>query len=162
MTNPWLKKNPWLSMWMSGANAVLGSARARATAEAKRQAGGRDVHRAVARHALLDVRHGAAKAQEVQKVIAEPVMRRPKDSLSALRALHSADKAKILSSALAHEASAQKHFVADEECISVSRRNPFSLVEASSNEAPWLLRRSADSASANGARGKARLRFGMR
>ena len=39
MRNPWLKKNPWLSMWMSGANAVLGSARARATAEAKRQAG---------------------------------------------------------------------------------------------------------------------------
>jgi hypothetical protein len=39
MRNPWLKKNPWLSMWMSGANAVLGSARARGTAEAKRQAG---------------------------------------------------------------------------------------------------------------------------
>jgi hypothetical protein len=38
MTNPWLKKNPWLSMWMSGANAVLGSARGRATAEARRQA----------------------------------------------------------------------------------------------------------------------------
>ena len=38
MTNPWMKKNPWLSMWMSGANAVLGSARGRATAEARRQA----------------------------------------------------------------------------------------------------------------------------
>ncbi len=38
MSNPWLKKNPWLSMWMSGANAVLGSARGRATAEARRQA----------------------------------------------------------------------------------------------------------------------------
>ena len=37
MTNPWLKKNPWLSMWMSGANAVLGSARGHAMAEAKRQ-----------------------------------------------------------------------------------------------------------------------------
>ena len=39
MTNPWLKKNPWLSMWLSGANAALGSTRGHATAEAKRQAG---------------------------------------------------------------------------------------------------------------------------
>ena len=38
MTNPWLKKNPWLSLWLSGANAVLGSTRGRATAEARRQA----------------------------------------------------------------------------------------------------------------------------
>jgi hypothetical protein len=38
MSNPWLKKNPWLSMWMSGANAVMGSARGRATAEARRHA----------------------------------------------------------------------------------------------------------------------------
>jgi hypothetical protein len=38
MRNPWLKKNPFLSMWLSGANAVLGSARSRATAEGKRQA----------------------------------------------------------------------------------------------------------------------------
>ena len=38
MTNPWFKKNPLLSMWMSGANAMLGSARGLASAEAKRQA----------------------------------------------------------------------------------------------------------------------------
>jgi hypothetical protein len=38
MKNPWIKKNPLLSMWLSGANAVAGSARSRATAEAKRQA----------------------------------------------------------------------------------------------------------------------------
>lgn len=38
MKNPWIKKNPLLSMWLSGANAVVGSARGRATAEAKRQA----------------------------------------------------------------------------------------------------------------------------
>ena len=37
MTNPWTKKNPLMSMWMSGANSVLGSARSRATAEARRQ-----------------------------------------------------------------------------------------------------------------------------
>ncbi len=38
MKNPWTKKNPLLSMWLSGASAVAGSARSRATAEAKRQA----------------------------------------------------------------------------------------------------------------------------
>ncbi len=38
MKNPWIKKNPLLSMWLSGANAIAGSARGRVTAEAKRQA----------------------------------------------------------------------------------------------------------------------------
>jgi hypothetical protein len=38
MRNPWTKKNPLMSMWLSGANAVAGSARSRVTAEAKRQA----------------------------------------------------------------------------------------------------------------------------
>ena len=38
MRNPWTKKNPLLSMWLSGANAIAGSARSRVTAEAKRQA----------------------------------------------------------------------------------------------------------------------------
>lgn len=38
MKNPWLKKNPYLSMWLSGANAIAGAARSRATAEARRQA----------------------------------------------------------------------------------------------------------------------------
>ncbi|WP_213231620.1 hypothetical protein [Caballeronia sp. NK8] len=37
MKNPWVKKNPFMSMWLSGANAVIGSARGRATAQAKRQ-----------------------------------------------------------------------------------------------------------------------------
>lgn len=38
MKNPWIKKNPLLSMWLSGANAVAGSARSRASAAVKRQA----------------------------------------------------------------------------------------------------------------------------
>ncbi len=38
MTNPWPKKNPFLSMWMSGANRVVGTARAHATAAIKREA----------------------------------------------------------------------------------------------------------------------------
>lgn len=38
MKNPWIKKNPLLSMWLSGANAVAGKIRGSATAAAKRQA----------------------------------------------------------------------------------------------------------------------------
>jgi hypothetical protein len=37
MKNPWVKKNPFMSMWLSGANSILGSMRGHATAEAKRQ-----------------------------------------------------------------------------------------------------------------------------
>lgn len=37
MKNPWTKKNPLLSIWLSGANAVAGAIRGRATMEAKRQ-----------------------------------------------------------------------------------------------------------------------------
>jgi len=37
MSNPWLKKNPFMSMWLSGANSVVNSARGRVAAEAKRQ-----------------------------------------------------------------------------------------------------------------------------
>ena len=37
MSNPWLKKNPFMSMWLSGANSVANSARGRVAAEAKRQ-----------------------------------------------------------------------------------------------------------------------------
>ena len=37
MKNPWTKKNPLLSMWLSGANAVASSVRGRAIAEGKRQ-----------------------------------------------------------------------------------------------------------------------------
>jgi hypothetical protein len=37
VANPWTKKNPVLSMWLSGANAVAGRARGAGSAEAKRQ-----------------------------------------------------------------------------------------------------------------------------
>lgn len=37
MKNSWLKKNPLMSMWLSGANAVAGKARRRIMAESKRQ-----------------------------------------------------------------------------------------------------------------------------
>jgi len=38
MRNPWVKKNPLMSMWMSSANAIVGSTRSRVSAHAKRQA----------------------------------------------------------------------------------------------------------------------------
>ena len=37
MSNPSLKKNPFMSMWLSGANSVANSARKKIAAEAKRQ-----------------------------------------------------------------------------------------------------------------------------
>ena len=38
MKNPWIKRNPLMSMWLSAANTVAGSARSRLTAASKRQA----------------------------------------------------------------------------------------------------------------------------
>jgi hypothetical protein len=35
--NPWGKKNPFLSMWLSGANAVLGKTHSQVAASAHRQ-----------------------------------------------------------------------------------------------------------------------------
>jgi hypothetical protein len=37
MANPWLKKNPFMSLWLSTANRVAGSLRGQATAQAHRQ-----------------------------------------------------------------------------------------------------------------------------
>ena len=41
MPNPWMKKNPLMSMWLGGANALASRARGPATAAAKRLAGAR-------------------------------------------------------------------------------------------------------------------------
>jgi hypothetical protein len=37
MANPWSKKNPFMSLWLSGANAVVGRGRSAATAAIARQ-----------------------------------------------------------------------------------------------------------------------------
>jgi hypothetical protein len=37
MSNPWSKKNPYLSAWLSGANAIAGSARGHAANGMQRQ-----------------------------------------------------------------------------------------------------------------------------
>jgi len=38
MSNPWLKKNPFMSMWLSAFNSAAGSMRGHAIGHAKRQA----------------------------------------------------------------------------------------------------------------------------
>lgn len=37
MSNPWLKKNPFMGMWLSTANRMAGTLRGQAAAQAKRQ-----------------------------------------------------------------------------------------------------------------------------
>lgn len=37
MSNPWLKKNPFMSMWLSAANRMAASVRGQAGAQATRQ-----------------------------------------------------------------------------------------------------------------------------
>ena len=37
MTNPWLKKNPFMSLWLSTANRTAGLIRGQATAQLKKQ-----------------------------------------------------------------------------------------------------------------------------
>jgi hypothetical protein len=37
MANPWMKKNPMLSMWLGAANAAAGRARSAASAEVGKQ-----------------------------------------------------------------------------------------------------------------------------
>jgi len=37
MSRPWLKKNPYMSAWLSGANAIAGSARGHASKGVQRQ-----------------------------------------------------------------------------------------------------------------------------
>jgi len=37
MSNPWLKKNPFMSMWLSSAHSIANTARAHATSAVKRE-----------------------------------------------------------------------------------------------------------------------------
>ena len=37
MSNPWIRKNPYMSAWLSGANAIAGTARGHGTNALKRQ-----------------------------------------------------------------------------------------------------------------------------
>ena len=56
MTNPWLKKNPFMSLWLSGANTAAGSMRGHAAAQAKRQAAtAKRQATAAMTHATMDI-----------------------------------------------------------------------------------------------------------
>ncbi|MEJ7931650.1 hypothetical protein WG922_16885 [Ramlibacter sp. AN1015] len=60
MSNPWMKKNPFMSMWLSGANSVAGRARGQATSAAKRQVA---ASQAAATQQVLEFWFGKPKTQ---------------------------------------------------------------------------------------------------
>jgi len=64
MANPWLKKNPFMSMWLSGANAVAGSLRGQAVAQGKRNA---TVAASKVARDVIDVWSGASLAPAAKK-----------------------------------------------------------------------------------------------
>jgi len=64
MSNPWTKKNPLMSMWMSAANKAAGPARATATAAVKRQAATSQAD--VARQ-IIDLWRGTARPTPTKK-----------------------------------------------------------------------------------------------
>ena len=57
MSNPWTKKNPMMSMWLSAANKAVGSARGQATSAARRQV---STAQAEATRQLVDFWSGSA------------------------------------------------------------------------------------------------------
>ncbi len=60
MKNPWTKRNPYMSMWLSAANTIAGSARSRLAAESRR-------------HAAALMTEGVAQAADFwAKVLAPP------------------------------------------------------------------------------------------
>lgn len=63
MSNPWLKKNPFMSMWLTAANKATGTARGHATSAVKKQVA---VNQAEAARQIVDFWTGkparAAKA----------------------------------------------------------------------------------------------------
>jgi hypothetical protein len=64
MANPWLKKNPFMSMWLSGFNAAAGSMRGHAVSQAKRQNRDRDDQGHERHLRSLDGRPHAAAGKE--------------------------------------------------------------------------------------------------
>ena len=52
MSNPWLKKNPFMSMWLSGANRIAGTFRGHASAQVRRQVNAAMTEAASATHKI--------------------------------------------------------------------------------------------------------------
>jgi hypothetical protein len=69
MSNPWLKKNPFMSLWLSAANSIASSARGQITSGVKRQ-----THAAIAQAGrdAVDLWTGALLAQPKPKPRAKP------------------------------------------------------------------------------------------
>lgn len=66
MTHPFLKKNPFMSLWLSGANAIAGKVRARASAQTGRQAAATV---AAATQAMVDLWAGALQPARAKRQV---------------------------------------------------------------------------------------------
>ena len=64
MTNPWLKKNPFMSMWLSAANRAAGSARGEAMSAVMRQVA---ASQAEATRQVVDFWAGKPKQQAARR-----------------------------------------------------------------------------------------------
>lgn len=63
MSNPWLKKNPFMSMWLTAANRAAGSARGQAVSAVRRQVA---ATQAEATRQVVDFWAGKPKQQTVR------------------------------------------------------------------------------------------------
>jgi hypothetical protein len=64
MRNPWLKKNPFMSMWLTAANKAAGSARGQATSAARKHL---TASQTAATRQVLDFWAGKASSQPARK-----------------------------------------------------------------------------------------------
>jgi hypothetical protein len=64
MSNPWLKKNPFMSMWLTAANKAAGSARGQATSALRREVA---ASQAEATRQVLDFWAGKPGSQAARK-----------------------------------------------------------------------------------------------
>ncbi len=67
MSNPWLKKNPFMSMWFSNANRVANTVRAQSVAQARKQARPNTAASFNAAQAIMDIWLGTAVATKPAK-----------------------------------------------------------------------------------------------
>ena len=75
MKNPWTKKNPFMSMWLSGANAVAGSVRGHATAAAKRETATAVVRQQAGRRFLDERTHAAETGKKEEAPLGGALLR---------------------------------------------------------------------------------------
>jgi hypothetical protein len=66
MTNPWAKKNPFMSMWLTAANSAVARGRGQATSAARRQVA---ATQADATRQVLDFWFGKPKKQAARRKV---------------------------------------------------------------------------------------------